>query len=87
MNTEQLIERGNRGEALLHTATFHEAMAELVNIYMNSLLNTKPEQSKERESLYAGARAVQDITGVLNQWVAVRDQIIENAQYEEPDSI
>lgn len=87
MTNEELIERGNRGEALLHTATFHEAMADLTRIYMSALLNTKSEQTNEREHLYAGARAVQDISGVLNQWVAVRDQIIDNANFEEPDSI
>ncbi len=86
MNNEILIERGNAAENLLKQEAFLAVMNELINIYMGSLLNTKPEQNQERESLYAGARAVQDIAGVLNQWVAMRDQIIENASYEESDS-
>lgn len=86
MNNELLIERGNNAEGLLNNGVFQQVTTELINIYMNALLQTKPDSSKERETLYAGARAVQDITGVLNQWVAIRDQIIENASYEESDS-
>lgn len=82
MNNETLIERGNAAENLLKTEAFHGALTELINMYMGGLLQTTPEQTKEREMAYAGARAVQDIAGVLNQWVAVRDQIIENINYE-----
>lgn len=88
MNNEYLIERGNAAENLLKQEAFPMAMNELINMYMNGLLQTQPDQSKEREMAYAGARAVQDISGVLNQWVAIRDQIIENIAYEEEsDSI
>lgn len=87
MNNETLIERGNAAEGLLKQPTFGVVVNELINVYVGSLLQTTPEQTKERESAYAGARAVQDIAGMLNQWVAIRDQIIENAQYnEEHDS-
>lgn len=87
MNNEYLIERGNAAENLLRQEAFAAAMNELINMYMNGLLQTQPDQSKERELAYAGARAVQDISGVLNQWVAMRDQIIENIanQENEPD--
>lgn len=88
MNNEYLIERGNAAENLLKHEAFSLAMNDLINMYMTGLLQTQPDQTKEREMAYAGARAVQDISGVLNQWVAMRDQIIENlANEEEPDSI
>lgn len=88
MNNEILIERGNAAENLLKQDVFTAAMNELINIYVGNLLQTQPSQTKERETAYASARAVQDIVGVLNQWVAVRDQIIENINNEEEtDSI
>ena len=88
MNNEILIERGNAAENLLKQDVFAAAMNELINIYVEGLLQTSPEQTKKRETAYASARAVQDIVGVLNQWVAVRDQIIENINNkEELDSI
>lgn len=80
-----MIERGNAAETLLKNEAFSAALNELINMYMNGLLQTKSEQTKEREMAYAGARAVQDISGVLNQWVAIRDQIFENAEYNEED--
>lgn len=86
MNNEILIERGNAAENLLRQDVFAAAMNELINMYLNGLLQTKPDQSKERELAYAGARAVQDISGTLNQWVAIRDQILENIATEENES-
>jgi hypothetical protein len=90
MNNEILIERGNAAEQILKQDVFTAAVNEIINIYVGGLLQTSPEQTKEREAAYAGARAVQDIVGVLNQWIAIRDQIIENLaneENEEPDSI
>lgn len=78
MNNETLIDRGNAAENLLKQEAFSLALNELINMYLGGLMQTTPDQTKERELAYAGARAVQDISGVLNQWVAVRDQIIEN---------
>jgi hypothetical protein len=85
LNNEYLIERGNAAENLLRQEAFMAASNELINMYLGGLMQTSPEQTKEREMAYAGARAVQDIAGVLNQWVAVRDQIIENIASEEND--
>lgn len=83
MNNETLIDRGNAAETLLKSEALSAALNELINMYMGGLLQTHPEQTKEREMAYAGARAVQDISGVLHQWVAIRDQIIENIALEE----
>jgi hypothetical protein len=82
-NNSTLIERGNAAQNLLQQEAFIGASNELINMYLGGLLQTSPDQTKEREMAYAGARAVQDIVGVLNQWVAVRDQIIENLANEE----
>ena len=83
MNNELLIERGNAAENILKQDVFSAAVNELINMYLGGLMQTTPEQTKEREMAYAGARAVQDIVGVMNQWVAIRDQIIENINNEE----
>lgn len=86
MNNEFLIERGNAAENLLKQEAFAAVANELINMYLGGLMQTKPEETKEREMAYAGARAVQDIVGVLNQWVAMRDQIIENIKNEETET-
>lgn len=79
------IERGNAAESLLQGGIFVGAANELLNTYMAAIMQSRPEDFKERETAYAGSRAVQDIVGVLNQWVAVRDQIIANADEENND--
>lgn len=85
MTTEHMIERGNAAESLLNAGIFVGAANELLNNYMAAIMQSKPDDIKEREIAYAGSRAVQDIVGVLNQWVAVRDQIIANADEENDD--
>jgi hypothetical protein len=81
-----LMERGNAAEQLLQSEIFQVAANALTNHHLESILRSAPEDCKARESGYHQARAVQDIVGVLNQWVAVRDQIVLAAASEEEDS-
>lgn len=82
------IERGNAAEHLLQSPTFMSVANTLMDTYMQDILRSDPKDTQAREAGYAQARAVQDIVGILNQWLTVRDQIIANSQpYEEQDSI
>lgn len=81
--TNGLIERGNAAEQLLQSGAFQMAANALMDMYVGDILKTAPTDTISREMGYAHARAVQDIVGVLNQWVAVRDQALANDIYED----
>jgi hypothetical protein len=80
---ELMVERGNAAENLLRSDVFTAACTALINLHMGSILTSPPESTSTREAGYFQARAVQDIVGVLNQWVAIRDQIIANNDHKD----
>lgn len=87
-NDSLLIERGNAAEHLLTSNHYQMVTNEMVNYYLGSFVNSKTLDKETREASYHAVKAVQDMTGLLNQWVAIRDQIIEAInQNEELDSI
>lgn len=83
-NQELHLARGNAAKELLKSEAFMVATNELVNGYVGGIVNSQPDAAKERESLYAHVKAVQDIVGMLNQWVSVAAQI-RMAQEEQAD--
>ena len=86
-NDSLFIERGNAAEQLLASPAFIGAMNEVANYHLNAIVTSGATDKDTREASYHAVKAVQDVTGVLNQWVAVRDQIIEATnQHEELDS-
>lgn len=87
-NDSLFIERGHAAETLLQSPAFIGAMNELANYHLNAIVTSGVTDKEAREASYHAVKAVQDVTGVLNQWVAIRDQIIEAInQNEELDSI
>lgn len=86
-NDSLFIERGNAAETLLQSSAFIGAMNEMANHYLTAIVTSGATDKDTREASYHAVKAVQDVTGVLNQWVAIRDQIIEATNLnEEPDS-
>lgn len=86
-NDSLFIERGNAAETLLQSSAFIGAMNEVANYHLNAIVTSGALDKDTREASYHAVKAVQDVTGVLNQWVAIRDQIIEATNLnEEPDS-
>lgn len=83
--TEIFIMRGNAAKELLASEAFMAATNELVNSYLGQLVNSKHDEAPMRESLYAQVKAVQDIVGVLNQWVAVAAQAQANLEEAEEE--
>ena len=87
-NDSLFIERGNAAEHLLTSEQYQMVTNAMVNYYLGSFVNSKTLDKESREASYHAVKAVQDMTGLLNQWVAIRDQIIEAInQNEELDSI
>lgn len=78
-----VIRRGVAAKELLSSEAFMAATNELVNNYLAQLVNTKGEEKATRESLYSHVRAVQDIVGTLNQWIAVAEQAQMNREADE----
>lgn len=83
MNDAQLIDRGNAAQELLNNETFHGLAKDLLDHYVSTFLATAPEQSEARNSAYFQCRGLQDLLAVLQQWVTVRDNILNNPTEEE----
>lgn len=77
-NEEYLIARGNRAEELLRNDTFALAFKDMIDYNLNAFLTSRPEDEKQREYAYYQVSAIQQITGLLQQWVAIKEQIIAN---------
>lgn len=76
LNEEALIARGNRAEELLRNETFAEAFKDLIDYNLNAFITSRPEDAKTREIAYYQASAIQQITGLLQQWATIKEQII-----------
>lgn len=76
MNDEALVSRGLRAQELLQNETFTLAFKDLIDYSLNAFLTSKYEDEKIREAAYYQAQAIQQVTGLLQQWVAIKEQII-----------
>ena len=77
-----LIERGTAAEVLLADQAFNSVINDLLNYYVQTLIQSAPDQEMQRNSAYYQTRAVNDVVAVLRQWVAVKDQLISSEQEE-----
>lgn len=78
MNEQAMIERGTAARELLDNQTFQAVAKDLMDIYINTFIQTAPDDSKARESAYFQSRALQDLIAVLNQWVVIKDNILDS---------
>lgn len=80
MNQEQLmIERGTAAQELLNSQVFQAVSQALMDVYVGAFIQTAPEDEKTRSAAYFQSRALQDIHAMLNQWVAIKDNIMDSA--------
>lgn len=77
------VELGVAAAALMENAFFGFVMTEMANAYVNGIVTSKPDQTKEREGFYASIKALEDVGGTLTHWVQVKDQIMANAETNE----
>lgn len=83
MNDQQLVERGTSAQELLDNPVFKQVSKELLDHYIATFLSTAPIESDIRNSAYFQCRGLQDLIAVLQQWVTIKDGIINNTSEEE----
>jgi hypothetical protein len=77
------LARGDAAKQLLKSEAFMAVTNELVNGYVGSIVQSKPEDTVGRERAYAAVKAVQDMVSVLNQWQSIAAQIRMAAEEDE----
>lgn len=80
MTTDEMVQRGTAAQELLNNDVFRNVTKDLLDYYINAVLQSDPNDTKGRESAYFSSRALQDLIAVLNQWVSVKEQIISNTE-------
>lgn len=80
MDNQHIIDRGQASEDLLNNPSFMQIFKELMDHYINTFVSTQPAEKEARESAYFMARALQDTVGVMNQWISMRDQLLEDKE-------
>lgn len=76
MTDQELIQNGEDAEALLKSPHFNRIVNRLVEVTFQNFVNSKPEESKDRNIAYYHYRALVDVVNTLKQEVAVKDEII-----------
>ena len=85
MTQDDIVERGIQAEAYLNDTAFMSFFQELQSLYMQNIVNTAPENWKERESLYKQFHAVTDVIGVMQSYVSAKDQIKAAQEIQDTD--
>ena len=78
MQEQDMLDRGVRAEELLSSEVFGLAIKDVIDYHLNVFLTSKPEDVKLRESSYFQANAIQQVIGVLQEWVAIKESIKTN---------
>jgi hypothetical protein len=85
LNQEQVINRGLKAERLLNDEDFQSFHDELKSLISDSLFNTKPEEESQRERLYFLPQGLTDMVGVMESFIAAKDQILADQETERDD--
>jgi hypothetical protein len=85
LNQEQVINRGLKAERLLNDEDFQSFHDELKSLISDSLFNTKPEEDAQRERLYFLHQGLTDMVGVMESFIAAKDQILADQETERDD--
>jgi hypothetical protein len=78
MTEQDMIDRGTAAGELAKHPLFLAVANTLMDTYLGSIVNTAPTEGETREKAYYQIKGLQDIFAVLNQWVSVKDQILES---------
>jgi hypothetical protein len=78
LQEQYMLDRGVRAEELLSSEVFGLAIKDVIDYHLNVFLTSKPEDEKLRESSYFQANAIQQVIGVLQEWVAIKESIKTN---------
>lgn len=80
---QPLIDRGVRAEEVLSNETFCNVVKDVVDNCIAAFLNSNPEDEKIRSVSYYQAQAMNQVIGVLQQWVSIKEQILADMANEE----
>lgn len=83
MNEQEMLDRGTAAGDLLNHPVFQAVSNTLMDTYLGDIVNSGPSESKTRESSYYQIKALQDVYAVLNQWAALKDQILQSRKEAE----
>ena len=70
-----LVKQGEDASFLLNNDIFNNTINSLVDAAFQQFVNSKPEETSQREQSYHHYRALVDIVNTLRQRVAVKEQI------------
>lgn len=77
--TEQdVIDLGDFCKSILASDAFNSLYHEFKEDHFNLLLSTQPHEAKKREGIYAEMSALQTFLGLMQGYVARRDEIIKS---------
>lgn len=79
---QPLVDRGIRADELLKNDTFCIAVKDVVDQCIQAWLNSG-EDAKLREAAYNAAQGMNNVVGVLQQWVAIKEQILAEEANQE----
>jgi hypothetical protein len=82
---EQLVETGEAAEAVLAQPAFNQVINGLVERSFQTFVNTKPEETGERERAYNHYRALVDVVDSLKQQVSVKNEIISKGDIRQEE--
>lgn len=85
MTNEEIVERGIRAQEVLTNPTVSLVVDDLIKIITDSFLTSEPQDEEARKRAYYAYQGVRDIVGLLNQMVAVKEQIIAAQKASEED--
>jgi hypothetical protein len=68
MNEEQIVRRGAIASSVLQSDDHISFYQELKSLILESITQTKPEDTSERERLYFQFRAVDDVIGIMQSY-------------------
>lgn len=72
-----IVDRGNRSEKLLRDVDFAKTVGDVENDLVRGWMGSEVPHTKERESYYHQFTALKLVVSKLQEWVSVRDQLIQ----------
>jgi fructose-1-phosphate kinase PfkB-like protein len=80
---QAIIADGDLAETALKTPAFASAVNELSEQLANLMLGTSPEDVRQREKYYFIHVALRELVALLNQRVALKEEVISKADEQE----
>jgi hypothetical protein len=78
LTQEDIVRRGMVANAILQSEDNQWFYTNLKALILDSITQTKPEQTEERERLYFSYRAIDDLLGTMQSYVDASNAIQSN---------